>query len=141
MSRSMNWIIPSLILCCLLIVGLAGSLMLFLSAKKEIRDLGRRCRLTQKQWEEKTETARLVLESHEAMIGKLESSIADTDRRIALINPSLPPVRGMNLNKRAEALRMARRGVDAEQISTYLHLPHSEVQLLLKIHGAVIESA
>ena len=56
--------------------------------------------------------------------------------------PSAVPVRpGMNLNRRSQALRLARRGESPEQIASRLGLPTGEVRLLLKIHGKLMQQA
>lgn len=56
--------------------------------------------------------------------------------------PSAVPVRpGMNLNRRSQALRLARRGESPEQIASRLGLPTGEVRLLLKIHGKLMRQA
>ena len=45
---------------------------------------------------------------------------------------------GLNLTKRAQALRMHRRGDPPDQIATLLELPLQEVDLLLKVHHIVL---
>jgi hypothetical protein len=48
------------------------------------------------------------------------------------------PIRhSINLTKRAQALRMSRRGESAESITAALAVPRNEVELLLKVHGMV----
>ena len=44
------------------------------------------------------------------------------------------PGAGLNVHKRAEALRMSRRGSDNHTICTALGLPGAEVALLQKVH-------
>ena len=52
------------------------------------------------------------------------------------------PVRAsMNLSRRSQALRLSRRGESPEQIASRLGLATGEVQLLLKIHGVLVEQA
>jgi len=51
--------------------------------------------------------------------------------------PGAGPKNGLNLTKRAQALRMSRRGESAESITAALAVPRSEVELLLKVHGMV----
>jgi len=50
------------------------------------------------------------------------------------------PKPGMNVVKRAQALRLHRRGDRPEQIATALDLPRQEVDLLLKVHSIVISN-
>ena len=44
------------------------------------------------------------------------------------------PTGGINLNKRAQVLRMYRRGETIPSIAAALHTPTHEVQLVLKLH-------
>jgi hypothetical protein len=44
-----------------------------------------------------------------------------------------PPRSGLNLNNRGQALRMLRRGVDAQTVATSLNLPRPEIELLIRV--------
>ena len=44
----------------------------------------------------------------------------------------------LNLNKRAQVLRMHRRGDPPERIASLLEVPRQEVDLLIKVHRIVI---
>lgn len=44
----------------------------------------------------------------------------------------------LNLNKRAQVLRMHRRGDPPEQIASLLEVPRQEVDLLIKVHRIII---
>lgn len=48
---------------------------------------------------------------------------------------------GMNLSRRSQALRLARRGESPEQIASILGLAAGEVRLLLKIHAILMQQA
>jgi hypothetical protein len=51
------------------------------------------------------------------------------------------PVTGLsalNLNKRAQVLRMHRRGDSSDRIASLLEIPRQEVDLLIKVHRIVI---
>jgi hypothetical protein len=54
---------------------------------------------------------------------------------------SVPLRPAMNLSRRSQALRLARRGEPPEQIASRLGLATGEVRLLLKIHGMLVEQA
>ena len=45
---------------------------------------------------------------------------------------------GLNLNRRAQVLRMHRRGDAPDRIASLLELPRQEVDLLIKVHRIVI---
>jgi len=136
----MNWISHPLILYGLVALALGLTLLLFLAVKQEIRRVDRRFRAAEKDWGVKKDSARDVLDALRKVVEELQSSIAETDKKVALLNPAVPVARGMNLNKRSEALRMARRGAQPEEISASLRLPRNEVILLLKIHRIVLKS-
>jgi hypothetical protein len=44
----------------------------------------------------------------------------------------------LNLNKRAQVLRMHRRGDPPERIASLLEVPRQEVDLLIKVHRIII---
>jgi len=44
----------------------------------------------------------------------------------------------LNLNKRAQVLRMHRRGDPPDRIATLLEVPRQEVDLLIKVHRIII---
>ncbi|MCS7044391.1 MAG: DUF2802 domain-containing protein [Bryobacteraceae bacterium] len=71
-------------------------------------------------------------------IRRLEEELEE-ERRAAL-NRSSPPQQSMNLSKRSQALRMHRMGEPPEKIARTLGLSRTEVDLLLKVHRAVLES-
>lgn len=48
------------------------------------------------------------------------------------------PGAALNLNKRAQVLRMHRRGDPPEQIASLLEVPRQEVDLLIKVHRIII---
>jgi hypothetical protein len=64
--------------------------------------------------------------------------VRDAEERAGI--PFAPPSAkaSLNLNKRTQALRMSRRGERVENIAASLSLPRREVELLLKIHGLVL---
>jgi hypothetical protein len=45
------------------------------------------------------------------------------------------PLDGLNLTKRAQVLRMHRRGESLATISAALQSPRNEIELLVKVHG------
>jgi cell division protein FtsB len=50
-------------------------------------------------------------------------------------------IRSININKRMQALRMARRGDGPERISAALGLPASEARLLAKVQRLIADAA
>lgn len=71
-----------------------------------------------------------------AKLASLESGMAELAERPAAAAPVLPAVpRAMNLNQRAEALRMYRRGHQTHTIAAALGLPTAEVSLLQTVQA------
>jgi hypothetical protein len=92
---------------------------------------------------------RHVLEQESAVAGLLESlrqAVAQTAKdvdtieahRVELQPPGLPARGALNLSRRSQALRLARRGDSPERIAAELGVPRQEVELLLKVHRIVL---
>lgn len=84
---------------------------------------------------------------------KLKAALADLEKRLAEVDADLKETRqgmslmvapkptpsGLNLNRRSQAFRMARRGDRPDQIAAALQIPHSEVVLLMKVQRAMAQ--
>jgi hypothetical protein len=68
-------------------------------------------------------------------IEEVESAMADIPA--AAPAPMLTVRPSINLTKRAQALRMRRRGESLESITAALSVPRNEIELLLKVHEMV----
>lgn len=82
---------------------------------------------------------------HESAVAELNAKLADLSARIleaeertGVLVPPAPPKSGFNLNKRSQALRMSRRGEQADRIAAALSLPRREVELLLKVQRSIV---
>jgi hypothetical protein len=112
--------------------SLAGSVALFVLLKIEMRRTAAR-----------SSRDRFALEER---CGRLELSLENLNRAVAdlpqgsfgVAPPAGPPRMSMNVNHRAQVLRLARRGERVEQIAAALGLPQREVELLLKVHQATV---
>jgi hypothetical protein len=101
--------------------GLAASLLLWISAKFELRGMRRRLQKAQ--------------ETFEADMRNLTASV-DAIRAAKQEAPEPVPVtvtQSLNLTKRAQVLRMHNRGESVHSIAAALQIPSGEVSLLLKI--------
>lgn len=107
-------------------------LYLFFSLRRELLDLKAQQRNLE---EDLTVRVSLLEKSSHALSRKLE----DIDTRGAGA-PPVPRI-GMNVTKRAQALRMLRRGDQIEQIASHLEVPQSEVKLLIKVHQMALEGS
>ncbi len=113
----------------LIAVNLGLCLVLFVTAKREIR------RLQVKNREQKI----LLQEAYDRLelgLEQLARKVDDVDERAGGLVAPAPAKSGMNLNKRVQAARMFRRGERPDQIAAALSLPQNEIALLLKVHQA-----
>jgi hypothetical protein len=78
----------------------------------------------------------------EQRLSLLSSRMQELERAPAPVSAPAPAMlrTGMNLNKRSQALRMARQGERSEQIASTLELPRQEVELLIKVHRIVMSN-
>ncbi len=126
----MSWISHPACIYALLAAGLAACLYLFCSTKQEI---GR------------TRNEHRALQ---AALGRAQAELAELSMRLldaeqiagAMVTP--PPARsGLNLTRRAQVLRLARRGQNPSQIAAAVGIPEGEVELILKVHNLVAPPA
>jgi hypothetical protein len=120
------------------ILGYAGSaaamaacLYLFVTLKREIAAVAAR-RLSER-------------EELQARICELRTRIDELEQNLeTFAGASAAPERlgrSLNVNKRMQALRMAKRGDGPERISAALGLPAREAQLLIKVQRLISEAA
>jgi len=113
-------IVPSV----LLTAGAVAATILFLALRRENVDLRRR-------------VASLERTSASA-VGPLPERLRELEERLYVVEarpsqPGLTARNGLNLNSRAQALRMLRRGIPAETVAATLHLARPEVELLVRV--------
>jgi hypothetical protein len=107
--------IHSLIQYALLSLGLAASLALFLSMKREFHLATAKSRKRLEEITHRLDTAH----SRESEVVYLASA---------------PPRPGLNVSKRVQAVRMLRRHEDVAHISAALGVTRKEVELLIHVH-------
>jgi hypothetical protein len=113
-------IVPSL----LLTAGAVAAAILFLALRRENIEMRRRI---------------AVLERTSAnAVGPLADRLREMEDRLRVVEarpsqPGLTTRTGLNLNSRAQALRMLRRGTPAETVAATLHLARPEVELLVRV--------
>ena len=116
-----------------LLIGLNSvlCLLLFFYMQQEIRAL--KSRWARRQLGQESATGEL-----KAQLAELSARVLDSEERAGVLVPPMPPKSGLNLNKRSQAIRMSRRGDQAEKIAAALNLPRREVELLLKVQSRVV---
>jgi hypothetical protein len=116
-----DWILNPVTQFAVIAVGLLASLALWISAKSELRAVRGK-----------------VSDSHGAIeINVRELTASVNQLRVDRENepaPAVPnPGLGLNLTKRAQAVRMHRRGETVPSIAAALQTPGNEIELILKL--------
>jgi hypothetical protein len=117
----------TLALAGIVAVGLAGCLFLWITAKIEIETV-RRALADSRQ------SANTEIRSLSAGLEELRNF-----QKADPAPPMIPGAQSLNLTKRAQALRMHRRGETPAGIAAALEAPSNEIDLLLKLNG-ILES-
>jgi hypothetical protein len=114
-----DWVVSPAAQYSFLALALVGCLVLFLSTKREIA-------LVRRSFTESRDSAAASAASLAAGLATLRQETETTD---------LGSLTGqkLNLTRRAQALRMQRRGESPATIAAALRLPRNEIDLLLKI--------
>jgi hypothetical protein len=111
----MHQIVPALLPCVLIALGLMASLFLFLALKRELRRSVNR-------------SARKL----EEIATRLNEAQSELPEAAVAVLPA--PVRsGFNVNRRVQAMRMLRRGEDVAHVAAALGVPRREVELLIHV--------
>ena len=127
-----NPILPAALAACGLGLALLLALYLFCGLKAELHEVRRQAAAASDkdgEWKRRVEDleARLV----SAGTGREEPSPE--------VLPEVP--QGLNLSRRSQVLRRARRGESAEQIAAGLSMATGEVRLMLKIQRILVGQA
>jgi len=123
----------SLLLPYVLLVVIIGlCLALFLLVKADVRRHASR-------WAREREDLIETQQALKTQISALEEALRTREEQVeapALVGTVTPPRPSLNLHRRAQILRLARRGESPDKISVALAIPHREVELFLKLQSA-----
>jgi DNA-binding NarL/FixJ family response regulator len=135
LAGSAEYFLHPLLSYVLMAVGLGLCLYLFMTLKVEIRRLlpGR---IEDQQRVEALENA---LAEARLAVQQLENDLREVERQTGMLVAPAPARSGLNLSKRTQVLRLHRSGEGSAAIATSLGLPRGEVDLLIKVHGMVLE--
>jgi hypothetical protein len=97
-------------------------------------------RILQLRWKRRQSAQESATGELKAQMAGLSARVLDAEDRAGVLVPPTPPRSGLNLNKRSQAIRMSRRGEQAEKIAASLNLPQREVELLLKVSSSAVYS-
>lgn len=118
----LEWLLSPITQYMALAIGLCGCLALFITAKREMQVFRR--------------AAGDANKAIDVSVGKLSGeieSIREAVRKLEEAPVIVPAGPGLNLNRRAQALRMHRRGETVNSIAPALGTPRNEIELLIKV--------
>jgi len=118
----------------LLAAGCIFGLFFLLSFEKDVHCL--KSRLSRRQAGDNASTRDLKVQ-----LQQISERLRDAEERAGIPIAPPSPKASLNLNKRTQILRMSRRGERTENIAASLSLPRREVELVLKIHGLVLNGS
>jgi hypothetical protein len=125
----LDWILSPITCYATVALALLGCLVLFVTTKLEVQAVRRLAISARAELEEMQRQSPAVMHSPSAPVPDPEPAPAQ------LAQPVLPQLAGsLNLSKRAQALRMHRRGEPVPSIAAALQSSQGEIQLLLKVH-------
>ncbi len=104
-------------------------LVLLIHTRKEFRRMKKAFAAQRKDFEALRHNFRRL----EDLMLDTERRLEETEDRSAKLVPPPASRSGLNIDKRAQAAKMFRRGDQPQQIAAVLGLPRNEVDLLLKV--------
>ena len=120
---NLSWILNPATQYGALAMALIACLSFFVSLKREVHAIKLEARRA-------GESARGTIDALAKELQGLKEGVQEIEATPA----ALPPGEAINLTKRAQALRMHRRGESIPTIAAALRTPQNEIRLLLKIH-------
>ena len=118
----LDWILNPLTQYGLLAAGWIACLVLFAAVKVEVAVVRQRA-------QESEDALAAQVQEMGSALGHIRQSVTDIEERPGAAGP------GLNLTRRAQALRMHHRGESVETIAAALSAPRNEIDLLLKLQG------
>jgi hypothetical protein len=122
-----DWILSPLTQYGMLGAGLIASLTLFITAKLEISAVTRRVNRSENEVRDRLQAA-------EGAVELLRDAERSRERMAEGGGPTPAGSSSLNLTKRAQAVRMHRRGEPASTIAAATRAPLNEIELLIKLH-------
>ena len=119
----LDWLLSPIAQYALVALALAGCLVLFLCMRREIALVRR--------------SATENRDSSAVSVATLTSELVTLRRRTEAAETASFTGRELNLTRRAQAVRMQRRGESSATIAAALRLPRNEIDLLVKVQELV----
>lgn len=128
---------PTLLTLFPYLVGIAGlgtALFLFLQLKTMQLEF-------QTRWNKRQQLLQSELGKTRSLVQELAQRVEEAERRAEISGAPSSELKGINLNRRTQAMRLFRRGESAAQVASSLGLPQCETELLLKVHRILSANA
>ncbi len=128
---------PTLLTLIPYLVGIAGlgtALFLFLQLKTMQLEF-------QTRWNKRQQLLQSELGKTRSLVQELAQRVEEAERRAEISGAPSSELKGINLNRRTQAMRLFRRGESAAQVASSLGLPQCETELLLKVHRILSANA
>lgn len=131
----LDWLIHPFTYYSTLAAALAACLYLFITVQSRLTAVYKKC-----QREQMGVTN--VIGELRAELRCVKTGIDELERRAQAAEAAALPQPGsaININKRAQVIRLAKRGERPDQIAATLRLPQNEVNLVLKVHRSLIRA-
>jgi hypothetical protein len=123
----LDWILSPMAQYTFLALALAGCLALFVSMKREIAQV----RLSARESNDAATSSAAAMTAE--LAAELTAELAVIRKDMETIEPVSLTGQELNLTRRAQALRMRRRGESPATIAAALRVPRNEIDLLLKL--------
>jgi hypothetical protein len=127
-----RYLIPIAPYALLAMACLAGLLILF-AVTSDIRKL--------KMRQSKNPAPTAPPEDLQLKLEELQARLIDAEERANLVMAPAGFRSSLNMSKRSQVLRLSRRGEESQSIAETLSMPRKEVELLLKIHGLLLNNS
>jgi type II secretory pathway component PulM len=109
------------------LLGAGIVLFLIIEMKRTLQEF-------QTKWNKRQQTVQSELGRLRGVIQQLETRLGDAEKLSASQAGADPKVTSINLNRRAQAIRLYRRGESPEKVAASMNLPRREAELLFKVH-------
>lgn len=106
-------------------LGVAG--FLFLEMKRLQNDF-------QLRWNKRQQLLQSELGKTRSHVQELMKRVEEAERRAEISAAPPSELKGINLNRRTQAMRLFRRGESPAQVSAALGMPQCQTELLEKVH-------
>ncbi|MBS1824270.1 MAG: hypothetical protein JST93_03030 [Acidobacteria bacterium] len=114
--------------------GLGIALFLFLAMRRMQADF-------QSRWNKRQQALQSELGRTRSLLQELAQRVEEAERRAEVSGTPQSGLKGINLNRRTQAMRMFRRGETAAQVASSLGIPQCQTELLMKVHKILSANA